>query len=142
MEKEEVKYKDLSKNDIKILIENINKNLKELNENISKLFSILLKTEEEKKKIPEGYKSFTFINPIPKNSGLEGFLLNRILNRESQKHKIEFFLNKNRNEEILQVFVKGEETHIKHIFEACSWINRKLKENKEKETKTIPKEMI
>jgi hypothetical protein len=132
---------------LKNLIEKINLSLKELNENIPKLVSILLKAEEDKKeaKIPEGYISFNFVEPIPKMSGLEGFLINRILNKESAKHGIEFILNKDKEDRIIQIFVKGSKEHTDHVISACKWINEKLIENKKKEaqeTKNIPSDLL
>jgi hypothetical protein len=134
--------KGFSQKDIKEIIERINKNLEQIKNDFSVLVSLLIKEEKKEQKKIEGYKSFTFIEPIPKNSGLEGFLLNRILNKESAKHGIEYILNKDKNEQIIQLFVRGEETHIKHIFNACEWINKKLKLNKEKEVKTVPNELL
>jgi hypothetical protein len=132
----------MNEEEVKKLIEKINFRLKELNENTSKLFSILLKIEEEKKKIPEGYISFDFIEPLFKGKGLENFLLN-VIKRESEKHNIEYILNKNKNDEIIQIFLKGDKEHIDHILNCCNWINKRIKELKEKqETKTVPKELM
>jgi hypothetical protein len=136
MKENEVKYKDL--------IEKINRNIDELKNNFSILISLITEEQKKEAKIPEGFISFDFIEPVPKLSGLENFLINRILNKEGYKHKIEFVLNKNKNDEIIQIFLKGEREHLNHILNACEWINKKLKENKEKkqETKTVPSELI
>jgi hypothetical protein len=131
MEKEEVKYKDLIKNEkIKEIIEKINK------ENFLELTSFIFQDFEEQKKKQnlEGYTSFTFVEPIKKLSGFERY-----------KHQINYILNKNREEEIIQIFLKGKKDHIQHILNAYSWINKKLKENREKESqekKTIPNELL
>jgi hypothetical protein len=148
-DKKKEEYKDLSKNDIKILIENINKNLKELNENISKLFSILLKVEEHKKesKNLEGYVSYNFEIPIPKLSRLEYWLIGKI-NKEATKYQIQYLFNKDKEERIIQVFVKKDQQnqeHIDHIIKCCKWVNKTLKENAERESqekKSIPGDLL
>jgi hypothetical protein len=127
--------------EVKNLIEKINFSLKELNDNTSKLFSILLKIEEEKKKIPEGYIAFNFIEPLFKGKGLENFLLN-VIKKESEKHNVEYILNKNKNDEIIQILLKGDKEHLNHVLNACNWINKRIKELKEKETKTVPSDLL
>jgi hypothetical protein len=107
-DKKKEEYKDLIKNEkIKEIIKKINKEIEQLQKDFCILVSLI--TEAQKKgesKIPPGFISFNFVDPIPKMSGLENFLLNRILNKESY-HKIEYVLNKNKSDEIIQLFLKG-----------------------------------
>ncbi|MEM5831308.1 MAG: hypothetical protein ABIL89_08025 [candidate division WOR-3 bacterium] len=124
--------------EIKKLIENINLNLKSLNENISRLVSLIIKAEEEK--IKEEYKKFEFLEPLQKNKGFEKFLL-EVLTREKEKHGVEHIINRNANGEITQVLLKGDTEHVAHVFNACNWINKKIAE-KQKETKNVPKELM
>jgi DNA-binding LytR/AlgR family response regulator len=134
--------------DIKKLVEAINKNLKELNENTSKLFSLLLKEEKKESKIPEGYIAFDFTFPIPQNSRLETWFLNKVLNREAEKHKVIFILDRDRNGDITRILLKNEkekQEHLNHILSASRWLNKQLEENAKKEikeNKTIPKELL
>jgi len=134
--------------DIKNLIEKINSNLKELNENTSKLFSLLLKEEKKESKIPEGFLSFDFTFPIPKNSRLEWWFLNKILNRESERHKVVFIIDRNRDGNITRVLLKDEkekQEHLNHILSASKWLNKQLEENAKRESqenKNIPSDLL
>jgi hypothetical protein len=123
--------------EIKNLIETINKNLKELNENIPKLFSLIIKKEEEN----EGYTKFDFIEPLQAGKGFEKFLL-EILDREGKKHGVKSVIKRNEKNEIVQLLLKGEEEHVQHVLNAAKWINKKISEKQKQENKTIPKELM
>jgi len=124
--------------EIKNLIEKINSNLKELNENIPKLISLIVKKEEEN----EGYTKFDFIEPLQAGKGFEKFLL-EILDREGKKHGVKNIIKRNERNEIVQILVKGEQEHVQHVLNACNWINKKITEKqKEKETKIVPSDLL
>jgi acylphosphatase len=131
MKENELKYKDL--------IEKINRNIDELKNNFSALVSLIIKEEESKKF--EGYKSFEFLEPLQKGKGFEKFLM-EIIKRETEKHNIDCIINKNKNGEIIQLFLKGDQEHINHILNACNWINKKIAEKQKQENKNIPKELL
>jgi hypothetical protein len=148
MKEDQVKYKDFNQKDIKELIERINKNLDQIKIDLSKLVSFLM--EEQKKqevKIPEGYISYNFEIPIPKLSRLEYWLIGKI-NYEATRHQIQYIINKNRNNEIVQIFIKADEKnkeHLDHIINCCKWVSKTLKEIKERESqenKNIPSELL
>jgi hypothetical protein len=66
-----------------------------------------------------------------------------VITREHNKHNVDYILNKNKNDEIVQVLLKGDKEHINHVLNACNWINKKIAEKqKEKETKIVPKELL
>jgi acylphosphatase len=131
--------KGFSQKDIKEIIERINKNLEQIRNDFSVLVSLII-TKEEKKKF-EGYKSFEFLEPLQKNKGFERFLM-EIVKRETEKHNIDCIINKNKNGEIIQLFLKGDQEHINHILNACNWINKKIAEKQKQENKNIPKELL
>jgi hypothetical protein len=127
--------------EVKKVIEKINLNLKELNENIPKLISIIFK-EEEKTKIPEGYISFNFIEPLQSGKGFEKFLLG-VLEKEEKQHGIKNIIKRNEKNEIIRVLLQGDKEHINHVLNACVWINKKISEKQQKqERKFVPHELM
>jgi DNA-binding LytR/AlgR family response regulator len=134
--------KGFNQKDIKEIIERINKNLEQIKNDFSVLVSLLMKEEKKESKIPNGYIAFDFTFPIPKNSRLETWFLNKVLNRESEKHKVVFILDRDRNGDITRILLKNEkekQEHLNHIFAAARWLNKTLEENAKKE---IPKELL
>lgn len=144
MKEEKVEYKDLK---IKEIVERINKSLDQVKNDFSDLVSLISKEEKKESKIPEGYIAYNFEIPIPKLSRLEYWLIGKI-NKESTKHQIQYILNRDREERIIQIFIKKDqqnEEHLNHIIKCCKWVSKTLEENAKKESqenKNIPSDLL